>query len=119
MKRRPFTEEQIVFALRLAESGTSVAKVCRKRDSDATFYNLAQEVRGPGCAGVTPSARVGSGEQRLKQLVADLTLDKHMLPMFQKKFFAYVMDFQISERHGCRSCCKCPRSTQRYRSCRG
>ena len=39
MKRTRFSEEQIVYALKLAESGTSVANVCRKYGiSDATFY---------------------------------------------------------------------------------
>ncbi len=39
MKKSRFTEEQIVFALKQAELGTSVADVCRKLSiSDATFY---------------------------------------------------------------------------------
>ena len=40
MKKSKFTEEQIAFALRQAESGTTVAEVCRKMGiSEATFYN--------------------------------------------------------------------------------
>ncbi len=31
MKKSRFTEEQIAFALRQAESGTKVSEVCRKR----------------------------------------------------------------------------------------
>ena len=39
MKKSRFTEEQIVFALKQAEMGTSVPEVCRKPGiSDATFY---------------------------------------------------------------------------------
>ncbi len=39
MKKSRFTEEQIVFALKQAELGTSVPEVCRKLGiSDATFY---------------------------------------------------------------------------------
>ncbi len=39
MKKPRFTEEQIVFALKQAELGTSVSDVCRKLGiSDATFY---------------------------------------------------------------------------------
>ena len=40
MKRSKFTEQQIAFALKQAELGTSVDEVCRKMGiSDATFYN--------------------------------------------------------------------------------
>jgi len=39
MKKSRFTEEQIAYALRLAEGGTPVADVCRQIGiSDATFY---------------------------------------------------------------------------------
>ncbi len=40
MKRSKFTEQQITFALKQAELGTSVDEVCRKIGiSDVTFYN--------------------------------------------------------------------------------
>lgn len=39
MKKSKFTEEQIAFALKQAESGTRVEEVCRKMGiSQATFY---------------------------------------------------------------------------------
>ena len=39
MKKSKFSEEQIAYALRQAESGTAVADVCRQLGiSDATFY---------------------------------------------------------------------------------
>ena len=39
MKKSRFTEEQIAFALRQAESGTPVADVCRQMGiSEASFY---------------------------------------------------------------------------------
>lgn len=38
MKKSRFTAEQIAYALRLAESGTTVADVCRQRGiAEATF----------------------------------------------------------------------------------
>ncbi|MGI9570644.1 MAG: transposase, partial [Desulfobulbia bacterium] len=40
MKRSKFTDEQICFALKMADTGTKVSEVCRKMGiSDATFYN--------------------------------------------------------------------------------
>ncbi|MBQ0942293.1 transposase, partial [Ideonella sp. 4Y16] len=39
MKKSKFSEEQVAFALRLAESGTPVGDVCRQMGiSEATFY---------------------------------------------------------------------------------
>ena len=39
MKRKRFSEEQIAFALRQAESGTTIEEICRKMGvSEPTFY---------------------------------------------------------------------------------
>jgi putative transposase len=47
MKKSRFTEEQIVFALKQAELGTSVPDVCRKLGiSDATFYPWRKKYGG-------------------------------------------------------------------------
>ena len=47
MKKTKFTEQQIAFALRQAETGTRVAEVCRKLGiSDATFYNWKKKYGG-------------------------------------------------------------------------
>jgi len=47
MKKTKFTEAQIVFALRQADTGTVVAEVCRKMGiSEATFYNWKKKYGG-------------------------------------------------------------------------
>jgi putative transposase len=49
MKRGKFTEQQIAFALKQAELGTTVEEVCRKLGiSDATFYNWKKKYGGLG-----------------------------------------------------------------------
>lgn len=70
MKKSRFTEEQIAFALKQAETGTPVAEVLRRMGiSEQTFYRWKKLYGG-----------LGTGELcRLKQLVADLSLDKHIL----------------------------------------
>ena len=50
MKKTKFTEAQIVFALRQADTGVTVAEVCRKMGiSEATYYNWKKKY---GCLGV-------------------------------------------------------------------
>jgi putative transposase len=46
MKKSRFTEQQIAFALRQDEEGTSVSKICRKMGvSDDTFYNYINHLQ--------------------------------------------------------------------------
>ena len=88
MKRSHFTSEQIVFALRQAESGTPVAEVCRKMGIvEQTFYRWKKKYAGMGGAELRRLKQLEDENQRLKRLVADLTLDKQMLQdALSKKF---------------------------------
>ena len=80
MKKTRFTEEQIAFALRQAETGTAVAEVCRKMGiSDATFYTWKKKYGGLGVSELRRLKQLEEENRKLKQLVADLSLDKKML----------------------------------------
>lgn len=80
MAKKGFTEEQIGFALRQAEAGTSVGEICRKMGvSEATFYRWKKHFAGMGVADIRRLRQLEEENRRLKQLVADLTLDKTML----------------------------------------
>ncbi len=80
MKKTKFTEEQIAFVLRQAETGTRVAEVCRKLGiSDATFYNWRKKYGGLGVPELRRLKQLEEENRKLKQLVADLSLDKQML----------------------------------------
>ncbi|WP_419721118.1 transposase [Pectobacterium carotovorum] len=49
MKKTCYTEEQIAFALKQAETGTRVEEVCRKMGiSEAIFYNWKKKFGGMG-----------------------------------------------------------------------
>lgn len=80
MTRRTFSEEQIVSALRQAEAGTPVVEVCRKLGvTEQTFYRWKRKFAGLGIAELRRLRQLEDENRRLKQLVADLTLDRHML----------------------------------------
>ncbi|KMN51723.1 transposase [Chromobacterium violaceum] len=86
-EKSKFTEEQITFALRQAESGTTVAEVCRKMGvSEATFYNWKKKYGGLGVSELRRLKQLEEENARLKHMVADLSLDKQMLQeVIQKK----------------------------------
>jgi putative transposase len=80
MKGSRYTEEQIAFALRQAEGGTSVGEVCRKMGiSENTFYRWKRKFFGMGVVELRRLRQLEEENRRLKQLVADLALDKVML----------------------------------------
>ena len=80
MKKSKFTEEQIAFALKQAESGTTVEEICRKMGiSQATFYAWRKKYGGLGVAELRRLRQLEEENRKLKQLVADLSLDKAML----------------------------------------
>ena len=80
MKRSRFTDEQIVHALRQVEAGMPAVEMCRKLGvTEQTFYRWKRKFAGLGVAELRRLRDVEDENRRLKQLVADLTLDKHML----------------------------------------
>ena len=80
MKKSRYTEEQIAFALRQAESGTPVAEVIRKMGiTEPTFYRWKKQFAGMGVTEIRRLKQLEDENTRLKKLVADLTLDKTML----------------------------------------
>jgi putative transposase len=88
MKRKRYTDEQITFALRQAESGTAVAEICRKLGvSEPTFYRWKKQFAGMGTVEIRRLKQLEEENAKLKRLVADLSLDKTMLQdVLQKKW---------------------------------
>ena len=79
MKKR-YTEEQIAFALRQAESGTAVSEIVRKMGiAEQTFYRWKRKYAGLGVAELRRLKQLEEENRKLKQLVADLSLDKQIL----------------------------------------
>jgi putative transposase len=80
MKRSRFSEEQIVYAIRQAESGTPIGDLCRQLGvSDATLCAWKKKYAHLGVSELRRLRQVEEEHSRLKRLVADLSLDKHRL----------------------------------------
>lgn len=80
MKKSKFTDEQIAFAIKQAESGTPVEEVCRKLGiSQQTFYRWKKKFAGLGTEELRRLKSLEDENKRLKSLVADLSLDKQIL----------------------------------------
>ena len=80
MKRSKYTDEQVAFALKQAELGTPVAEVIRKMGiTEQTYYNWKKKYGGLGLSELRRLKQLEEENKRLKQMVADLSLDKHML----------------------------------------
>jgi putative transposase len=80
MGRKRHTEQQIAFALKQAEVGISIQEICRKMGiGEATFYNWKKKYSGLGISELRRLNQLEEENRKLKQLVADLSLDKKML----------------------------------------
>jgi len=80
MPKKGHSEEQILRALRQAESGATVREICREHGiSDATFYIWKKKYAGLGLSELRELRQLREENRKLKTLVADLTLDKHIL----------------------------------------
>ena len=89
MKRKRFSEEQIAFALRQADSGTTIEEICRKMGiSEPTFYRWKKVYAGMGVTEIRRLKQLEDENAKLKRVVADLTLDKSMLQdVLRKKWW--------------------------------
>ncbi len=86
MARRGHTEEQILQGLRQAESGAKAVKVCRRmRISEQTFYTWKRKYAGLGLSELRELRQLREENMKLKRLVADLSLDRHMLQEILRK----------------------------------
>ena len=76
MKKKRFSEEQIIGVLKEAEAGMKVVDLCRKHGiSDVTFYKWRSKFGGLEISEARRLKRLEEENQRLKRLVADQALD--------------------------------------------
>lgn len=83
MRISKFSPDQIAQALRQAESGAPIVEICRKLQvTEQTFYRWKKkfgELGAPEIRELRQLRQLREENRKLKQLVADLSLDKTIL----------------------------------------
>jgi putative transposase len=80
MGKRGHSEEEILRVLREAESGDTVVEICRKHGiSQQSFYLWKKKYAGLGLQELRELRQLRDENAKLKRLVADLSLDRHVL----------------------------------------
>ena len=80
MPRKGHSEEKIMYALRQVEVGKTVSEVGREMAvSPQAFYSWKRLYAGLGLIELRELRQLREENRKLKSLVADLTLDKHIL----------------------------------------
>ena len=86
MKRKRYSVEQIIGAVKQHELGTSVADICRELGiAEATFYRWKKQYSGLEPSQARELKQLREENAKLKRLVADLSLDKAMLQDVNRK----------------------------------
>ena len=80
MRKSQFSEEQIIGILKLVDAGQKVGDVCRQHGiSDATYYRWKAQYGGLAVSELRRLRHLEDENRKLKQIVADLTLDNRAL----------------------------------------
>ena len=80
MKKKRFTEEQIIGVLHEATAGATIRELCRRHGiTETTFYRWRAKYGGLQVSGAKRLKGLEEENRRLKKLVADLALDNAML----------------------------------------
>jgi putative transposase len=80
MKRKRYTEEQIISILKEHEAGVPAAELCRRHGvSEQSIYRWKSKFGGMEVSDAKRLKELEDENRRLKRMVADLSLDKQML----------------------------------------
>ena len=86
MKKKRYTEEQIIGILKEADAGMAVTELCRKHGmSNPTFYKWRAKYGGMDVPDARRLKQLEDENRRLKGLVADQALDIQMLKVVNAK----------------------------------
>ena len=80
MKRKRYSEEQIIGILKEAEAGVPMAELCRKHGmSDASFYTWRSKYGGLEVSEAKRLRHLEEENRKLKKLLAETMLEKEAL----------------------------------------
>ena len=80
MRKRRFTEQQIIKVLKQVEGGRSVQDLCREYGvSQATYYNWKAKYGGMEASDIKRLKEFEAENRRLKQMYANLSLENEAL----------------------------------------
>jgi putative transposase len=80
LKKSRYSEEQIIGVLKESEAGLGTAELCRKQGiSEQTFYRWKSKYGGMSVSEAQRLKQLEDENRKLKQMVADLMLDKQAL----------------------------------------
>jgi len=80
MKKKRFTEQQIIRVLKESEAGAKTPELCRKHGiSEATFYNWKSKYGGMTVSDARRLKELEAENSKLKRLLAEAELDKAAL----------------------------------------
>lgn len=80
MKKKRFTEEQIIAVLKEAEAGAKTKELCRRHGiSEPTFYNWKAKYAGMTVSEARRLRELEAENAKLKKLLAESELDKAAL----------------------------------------
>ena len=80
MKKKRFTEEQIIAVLKESEAGAATKELCRKHGiSEPTFYNWKAKYAEMTVSEARRLKELESENTKLKKLLAEAELDKAAL----------------------------------------
>ena len=86
MKKSRFSEAEIIYAVKQAEAGVRAKELARKYGvSEKTIYTWRKKYGGLSVNELRRLKQLEEENGQLKQLVADLSLDKHMLQEVLRK----------------------------------